>query len=235
MLEAISSGLAIDRIYLQQGTRGDFEKEIRALCRQQDIPLQYVPKEKLNRLVQGNHQGVAGFISLVTYQSLELILPAIYEQGHNPLILLLDQVTDVRNFGAIARSAEICGAHALVVPKSGSALITADAIKASAGALMRIPVCRENSLINAITYLESSGVSVFASDLNANKKIWEIDFLHPSAIVIGSEDAGVQSAILSRATGRFVIPQTGETDSFNVSVAAGIMLYEVQRQRVKFQ
>jgi 23S rRNA (guanosine2251-2'-O)-methyltransferase len=229
--EAVESGQPIDRIYLQQGTRGEFEKEVRQLCRVNDIPLQYVPKEKLNRLVQGNHQGIVGFISIISYQSLENVVPGIYENGESPLILIVDQVTDVRNFGAIARSAEICGVHAIVVPKTGSALINADAIKASAGALTRLSVCRENSLINTLTYLENSGIRVLASDLQANKAIWEIDLTNPVAIVIGSEDQGVQPAILSRVKEKFIIPQKGETDSFNVSVAAGIILYESLRQR----
>ncbi len=231
VVEAIERGVAFDRIYLQQGTRGDFEKEIRQLCRQFDVPLQYVPKEKLNRMTRGNHQGVAGFVSLIVYQSIENIIPLVFEKGEAPLILILDQITDVRNFGAIARSAEICGVHALLVPKAGTALINADAIKASAGALTRLAVCRENSLVNTVSFLQDSGIRVLASDLTASQKIFEIDWKLPTAIVIGSEDLGVQQALLSRVDERFIIPQKGETDSFNVSVATGIILYEVTRQR----
>jgi 23S rRNA (guanosine2251-2'-O)-methyltransferase len=232
VVDAIRAGTAIDRLYLQQGTRGDFEKEIRQLSREYDIPLQYVPKERLNRMAGGNHQGVAGFLSLLTYYRLEDVVPHIYEKGETPLILLLDGVTDVRNFGAIARSAEVCGVHALVVPKTGSALINADAIKTSAGALTRLHVCRENSLVTAIEYLQASGIQVFASDLKAEKYLFDLDLKLPAALVLGSEDEGIQPAVLSRVSERFIIPQKGETDSFNVSVAAGIMLYEALRQRL---
>jgi 23S rRNA (guanosine2251-2'-O)-methyltransferase len=231
VVDAIQAGASIDRIYLQQGTRGDFEKEIRILCKQNDVPLQYVPKERLNKMVKGNHQGIVGYLSLLTYYRLEDVVPTIYEKGETPLILLLDGVTDVRNFGAIARSAEVCGVHALVVPKSGTALINADAIKTSAGALTRMTVCRENSLITAVELLQNSGIQVFASDLKGKKYLFDLDLKVPVALVLGSEDEGVQLAILSKVTERFAIPQKGETDSFNVSVAAGIMLYEVLRQR----
>ena len=231
VVDAIRAGMTIDRLYLQQGTRGDFEKEIRQLSREYDIPLQYIPKERLNRIAGGNHQGIAGFLSLLTYYRLEDVVPGIFEKGETPLILLLDGVTDVRNFGAIARSAEVCGVHALVVPKAGSALINADAIKTSAGALTRLHVCRENSLVTATGYLQASGIQVFASDLKAGKYLFDLDLTAPAALVLGSEDEGVQQAILSRVSERFVIPQKGGTDSFNVSVAAGIMLYEALRQR----
>ncbi len=231
VVDAIRTGTAFDRLYLQQGTRGDFEKEIRQLCREHDIPLQYVPKERLHRMTGGNHQGIAGYTALLTYYRLEDVVPHVYEKGEAPLILLLDGVTDVRNFGAIARSAEICGVHALVVPRTGSALINADAIKTSAGALTRLQVCRENSLVTAVGYLQASGIQVFGSDLKAEKPLFDLDLKVPAALVLGSEDEGIQPAILSRVTERFVIPQKGETDSFNVSVAAGIMLYEAMRQR----
>jgi 23S rRNA (guanosine2251-2'-O)-methyltransferase len=233
IVEALQSGAHFDKIFLQQGTRGDFEKDIRRLCREHDVPLQYVPKEKMNKMVKGNHQGIVGYLALLDYYRLEDVVPGIFEKGETPLLLLLDRVTDVRNLGAIARSAEICGVHALVVPKSGSALINADALKTSAGALTRLHVCRENSLVTAVEYLQNSGIQVFASDLKAEKYIFDLDFTAPVALVVGSEDEGVHPSILSRVQHRFIIPQKGETDSFNVSVAAGIMLYEVLRQRMK--
>ncbi|HHM21663.1 MAG TPA: 23S rRNA (guanosine(2251)-2'-O)-methyltransferase RlmB [Bacteroidetes bacterium] len=231
VVEAIRAGSAFDKILLQRGTTGDFEKEIRQLCRQHGIPLQYVPREKLNRIVKGNHQGVVGYLALIRYYQLEDVVPHIYEKGETPLLLLLDGVTDVRNLGAIARSAEVSGAHALVVPWSGSALINADALKTSAGALSRLVVCREKSLVSAVEYLQNAGIRVFASDLTAPRPIGEMDFTSPSAIVVGSEDEGVSEGLLRRADERFIIPQKGTTDSYNVSVAAGIMLYEAGRQR----
>ena len=231
VLDAIQAGKKFDKIILQRGTTGDLEMELRRLCKEHDIPLQYVPKERLNRTIRGNHQGVIGYLALLDYYRLDDVVPHIWERGETPLILLLDGVTDVRNFGAIARSAEVCGVHALVVPKTGSALISADAIKTSAGALTRLTVCRENSLVTAVEYLQTAGIQVFASDLKAEKHIFEIDLTGPAALVIGSEDEGISQGLLDRVDAGFRIPQQGETDSFNVSVAAGIMLYETLRQR----
>lgn len=230
--DAIKSGSHFDKVFIQRGTVGDFEIEVRKLCREHEIPLQYVPKEKLSKITGGNHQGIIGYLALLTYYKLEDVIPMIYEKGETPLILLLDGVTDVRNLGAIARSAEVCGAHALVVPATGTALINADALKTSAGALTRLTVCREKSLVSTIEYLQNAGMQVFASDLKGERPIYEMDFTAPTALVIGSEDEGVSRGILKRVDERFVIPQKGETDSFNVSVAAGIMLYEVLRQRI---
>ena len=231
VVDAVRSGADIDKIFIQRGTSGDFEKEVRKLCKEQEIPLQYVPKEKLNRITQGNHQGIIGYLALLQYYRLEDVVPHIYEKGETPLILLLDRITDVRNFGAIARSAEVCGAHALVVPSNGSALINADAMKTSAGALARLMVCREKSLVTSLEYLQNAGVQVFASDLKGKQPIYKMDFTAPCAIVIGSEDEGTSQGLLDRADECFIIPQKGETDSLNVSVATGIMLYEAMRQR----
>ncbi len=233
--EAIRSGQTIDKVLLQQGTRGEFEKEIRHLCKAAGIPMQVVPREKLSQIVSGNHQGVIALVSLGTYYALEDLLPNIFERSQTPLLLLLDGVTDVRNFGAIARTAECMGAQALVVPQKGSALINADAMKASAGALSKIPVCRERSLSKAVELLQQSGVRVYASDLQAEQCVFELDFRHPTAFLLGSEGAGVSPALLRQADARFIIPQSGETDSLNVSVAAGMMLYEATRQRLTKQ
>ncbi len=232
VLDALQNGTPIDKILLQQGTRGDFEKQIRQLCRINNTPLQVAPKERLNREASGNHQGVIGFLSLLTYYRLEDVLPGIYESSETPLILLLDGVTDVRNFGAIARTAECCGVHALVIPKKKSAQINADAIKSSAGALTKIPVCRENSIEKTIELLRLSGVQVLASDLQAKEKIFDLDFKLPTAIIMGSESKGIHPSLLQKADKRFIIPQLGTTDSFNVSVATGIILYESLRQRI---
>jgi 23S rRNA (guanosine2251-2'-O)-methyltransferase len=231
VMEAVKAGKSIDKVMLQQGIRGEYEKELRFICKKNEVQLQVVPKERLNRFINGNHQGVIGFMSLIEYQSIENILPLVYEQSETPLFLILDGVTDVRNFGAIARSAEIAGVHAIIIPQKGAALINADAIKTSAGALTKIPVCRENSLINTIEFLQNSGVQVFASSLEAEGLIQNLDFKIPVALIIGSEDLGVQQSVMRKADKTFIIPQVGTGDSFNVSVAAGIMLYEVMRQR----
>lgn len=231
VVEAVKSGVAFDKLILQQGLRGDFEKEIRQLSRAFDIPLQVAPKERLKKWTTANHQGIIGLQSLITYHKLENLLPFVYEKSEMPLLLVLDGVTDVRNLGAIARSAECVGAHALIIPQKGSALINGEAIKTSAGALNRIPVCRESSLINAIEFLQQSGVAVLVSDLQAEELIYDLDLRGPVALVVGSEDTGISTGVAHRADERFIIPQEGSTDSFNVSVAAGIMLYEVLRQR----
>ncbi len=231
VIDVINSGKGVDKVLLQQGIRGEFEKEIRKLTKEKNVALQYVPKERLNKIAGGNHQGILAYLSLLEYQTLENILPFIYEKSETPLILVLDGVTDVRNMGAIARSAECLGAHALVIPATGSAQINAEAMKSSAGALGNIAVCREKNLSSAINYLKMSGIKIFASSLHADKTIFQQDFSMPCAIIIGSEDDGVSPAILRRADERFIIPQSGESNSLNVSVATGIMLYEVVRQR----
>ncbi len=233
VVDAIQSGQAIDKLYLQQGTRGDFEKEIRQLSKAHDIPLQVVPKEKLNRFTKANHQGIVGFLAMIAYYQLEDVLPGIFEKSETPLLLLLDGITDVRNLGAIARSAECVGAHALVVPRKGSAQINPEAMKASAGALARVAVCRANSMVNAIDYLQQSGIQVIASSLQAQKKVFELDLTQPSAIIVGAEGEGISPALEKKSNELFVIPQVGKMDSFNVSVAAGIILYEAMRQRMR--
>jgi 23S rRNA (guanosine2251-2'-O)-methyltransferase len=233
VVEAIKGGKTFEKILFQQGLTGEIEKEIRKLSREFQIPLSIVPREKLDKMANGaNHQGVIGHIALLTYSNLEDIVPHIFEKGEIPLLLLLDGVTDVRNFGAIARSAEVMGVHAIIVPQKGAALINADAIKASAGALNRIPVCREKTMSGVLDFLGSSGVRIIASDLKASTPLFEVDFTPPTAILIGSEDEGVNMNFIRRSDETFIIPQMGKTDSLNVSVATGIILYEVVKQRL---
>lgn len=232
VIDAIKSGSPFDKILLQKGIRGEFEKEVRHLTKSHNIPCQVVPKERLSKFVKGNHQGIVGFLSMIRYYTLENVLPMIYEKSEVPLVLLLDGITDVRNFGAIARSAEICGVHAIVIPQRGNAQINEEAIKTSAGALTRIPICREKSLISAMEYLALSGIQTYASDLKGEKKLFEIDWKQPAAIIMGSEGEGVSFPVLKKVNQNFIIPQVGTTDSFNVSVATGIILYEVGRQRM---
>ncbi len=231
--EAIKAGKAFEKIMIQQGLRGEMEIEIRKLSRENQIPLSIVPQEKLNKMANGaNHQGLVGFMALVSYLTLEDVLPHIFERGEVPLLLLLDGITDVRNFGAIARTAEVMGVHAIVVQQKGGALINADAIKASAGALNRMTVCREKTMSAVLDYLAQSGVRVIASDLKATQKLFDVDLTLPTAIIIGSEDVGVNGNFLRRSDETFIIPQVGAMDSLNVSVATGIILYEVVKQRI---
>lgn len=231
VLDAIRAGQPIEKLMLQQGTRGEFEKELRQLTRIHHIPVQVVPKERLNKLVRGNHQGIVGVLSPIRYYRLEDVLPMIYERSETPLLMLLDGITDVRNLGAIARSAELCGAQALVVPRKNSAQVNAEAIKTSAGALTKLPICRERSLVAAVEQLRLSGIRLLVSHLEASRPLYELDLRGPLALVVGAEGRGVSSDMLRAADETFLIPQLGTTDSFNVSVAAGIMLYEVMRQR----
>lgn len=232
VLEALEAGQSVEKVWLQKDTRGDFEIKLRRLCKRQGVPMTVIPKEKLNYMVRGNHQGVAALQAVAAYQQLEDILPFLYEQSKNPLVLLLDGVTDTRNFGAIARSAELCGVHALVIPSKGSAGLTPDALKTSAGALARLPVCRVKSLVSTIDFLRQSGLSVFASDLSGEQELPAMKLEGPVALVLGSEGDGISRGVAKAADTCFRIPQLGTLNSFNVSVAAGIMLYECMRQRL---
>ena len=233
VMDASQAGKPFEKLILQLGVRGEFEKEIRHLSSLYNIPMTVVPKERMGRFTQKNHQGIIGFLSAMPYYLIEDVMPMIYEKSEVPLILILDGVTDVRNFGAIARSAECCGVHTIVIPNKGSAGITEDALKTSAGALTKIPVCREYSLAKTIDFLELSGIQVFASRLGATDALYDLDLTVPTAIVMGSEGDGVSQALLKKVRNHFIIPQLGTTNSFNVSVASGIILYEAVRQRIK--
>lgn len=231
VLEALQAGQSLEKVWLQRGTRGEFEKNLRRLCRDRQVPMTITDKDRLSKMVRGNHQGVVALLTAATYYKLEDVLPFVYEQSQVPLMLILDGVTDVRNFGAIARSAELCGAQAIIIPSKGSAGLTAEAVKTSAGALSRLPVCRVKSLVSTIQYLQESGVQVFASDLSGKGFLHELDLSGPVALVLGSEGDGISQGVARAADACFKIPQIGTLNSFNVSVAAGIMLYETMRQR----
>ncbi|MEL7119089.1 MAG: 23S rRNA (guanosine(2251)-2'-O)-methyltransferase RlmB [Bacteroidota bacterium] len=231
VIESIQSGESIDKIVLQQGIRGEFEKEIRQLGKQFGIPIQYVPKERMNRMVSANHQGIIAYVSPIQYQAIEELIPKLTDKHESPLILVIDGITDVRNIGAIARTAEVFGVHAILMADRGNAMLGADAIKASAGALGKIPVCRTSSLVKSVEFLQMSNFQVLASDLKAEQTIDEMDFTLPTAVVMGSESKGISKVIAKVADHRFIIPQVGETDSLNVSVATGVILYECMKHR----
>lgn len=234
VLEAVKSGKDIEAVYIQRGLTGALFLELRVLLKSREIGFQLVPIEKLNRVTRKNHQGVIALISPVTYQRIEDIIPAIYERGETPLILVLDGVTDVRNLGAIARTAECAGVHALVVPAKGAAQINSDAIKTSAGALFKIPVCRHESLLKVCNFLRESGLQIVACTEKTNDYLYAVDFKVPTAIVMGAEDRGISNEIIRSADHLSKIPMKGEIASLNVSVSAGIILYEVIRQRGEF-
>lgn len=232
IIEAIENGKELESLFIQRGLSGDLISELRKLIKDREIPYSQVPIEKLNRLTLKNHQGVVGFVSPITYNKIEDIIPLVYERGETPLILVLDGLTDVRNMGAIARTAECAGVHALVVPKKGSAEINPDAIKTSAGALYTIPVCRHDDLGQVLRFLQESGLQVVACTEKTDNMIYVPDFTMPSAIVLGAEDKGISNQIIRLADHLAKIPMYGEIGSLNVSVSAGVILYEAIRQRL---
>lgn len=231
VIEAIRSGKEIESLYIQRGIGGDLLNELKGLLHEYNIIAQQVPVEKLNRITMKNHQGVIAFISPITYQRVEDIIPAVYERGEVPLILVLDSITDVRNMGAIARTAECGGVHAIVVPAKGSAQVNPDAIKTSAGALYKIPVCRHNDFMQTIKFIQESGLQIVCCTEKTQEFIYKPDYTMPTAIVMGSEEDGVRNEIIRIADHLAKIPMYGEIESLNVSVATGIILYEAVRQR----
>lgn len=231
VIEAVKAGRDIETIYMQRGLSGDLFLELKALLSGTLIPLSLVPSEKLNRMTSKNHQGVIAVISPITYQHIEDLIPAIYESGQTPLILILDRITDVRNMGAIARTAACAGVHAIVVPLKNAAQINADAIKTSAGALFSIPVCRHTNLHKACLFLQDSGLQVVACTEKTSDLIYQADFTLPTAIVMGAEDEGISNELIRVANHLAKIPMAGKIESLNVSVSAGIILYEAVRQR----
>lgn len=230
LLEALEAGREIDKILLKRGLRSEEVSRITALARERTIPLQIVPEERLTRLTRKQHQGVVAFISEIEYTPLETLIPMLYEAGRSPFVLLLDGLTDVRNFGAIARTAECAGVDALIIPERGSVTVTADAIKTSAGALHRLPVCRVSSIMSAVSLLQASGLKIVAASEKARDVYTETELRLPLGLVLGAEDEGVSEEVLRRADHIVRIPQVGAIGSLNVSVAAGILIYEIVRQ-----
>lgn len=231
IIETIQAGKEIDRLFIQKGLSNDLIKELTNVARDYKIPFANVPIEKLNRITRKNHQGAIAFISAINYASLDNIVSETYQNGKEPLILMLDRVTDVRNFGAIARTAECCGVDAIVIPSRGSAAINADAMKTSAGALNYIPVCREDNLKITIQYLKDSGMIIVACTEKTDKMIHELNLNQPAVIIMGSEEDGISPEYLKLADVRGKIPMSGKIESLNVSVSAGIVIYEAVRQR----
>lgn len=231
VIEAVEAGKDIDKVLVKRELQGELFKELQSVLRAYEIPMQKVPVERIDRVTRKNHQGVIAFTSAVTYQKLEDIVPLLYEEGKNPFIVVLDGITDVRNFGAIARTCEVAGVDAIVIPLRGSVSVNADAIKTSAGALHSISVCREHNLKDAIVFLKNSGIKVVAATEKASLNYTGTDLSVPVAIVMGAEDTGVAPEHLRICDELVRIPQIGTIQSLNVSVAAGVMLYEVVRQR----
>jgi len=231
VIEAIRAGRSIDKVLIKNGLSNELFGELYQLIKEYDIPFQYVPLEKINRITRKNHQGILALMASVEFFRIEDVLPTIFEKGEEPLILLLDQVTDVRNFGAIVRSAECAGVHAVVIPEKGAARIGADAVKTSAGALNIVPVCRTPNMSNTIDYLRNSGITVVAATEKAADDYTRVSMAGPLAIIMGAEDKGISPAMLRAADHLAKIPILGTIGSLNVSVAASLMMYEAVRQR----
>ncbi|SNQ42098.1 23S rRNA (guanosine(2251)-2'-O)-methyltransferase RlmB [Cellulophaga lytica] len=232
IIEAINANEALDKIFVQKGLKGDLFRELENLARKKGISISYVPVEKLNRLTKNNHQGVVANISPITFHNFEELVENVIQKKEAPLFLLLDQLSDVRNFGAIIRTAECTGVDGIIIQKKGAAPVTADTIKTSAGAAFKVPIAKVNHIKDAVHYLQASGVKIIAASEKTENTIYDVSFKEASAIIMGSEDVGISPSILKAADHTAKLPLLGEIESLNVSVACGVFLYEAVRQRL---
>jgi 23S rRNA (guanosine2251-2'-O)-methyltransferase len=232
LIEAFQAGRAIDKILLLKTAAGEIVDEIKQLAKSNNVPIQFVPIEKLNALSKANHQGIIAFTALVNYLQLQEVIDFVVSNKQTPLFILLDGVTDVRNIGAIARTAVCTGVQALIIPDKGVGALNEEAMKSSAGALEHIHICRVNSLMKAVDELHLNGIKVYASEMTANKVLHEITFNEPCAFIMGNEEKGVFPALMKICDATFKIPMAGKFESLNVSVAAGMILYEAMQQRI---
>lgn len=232
IIETINSEKEIDKLFIQKGLSNPLIKELIQTARKFNVPIAQVPGEKLNRFTRKNHQGAVAFVSAVKYASLDNIIDQCYQKGKEPFILILDRVTDVRNFGAIARTAECAGVDAIVIPTRGSAAVNSDAMKTSAGALNYLPICRTENLKITIDFLKNSGIQIIACTEKADKSIYDVDYTNPVAIMLGSEEDGISGEYLKLADQKGKIPMIGNIDSLNVSVSAAVAIYEAVRQKL---
>ena len=231
VIEAVKSGQHLERVFIQKNLKGDLYRELMLELHQSSSPISKVPIERINKFTKKNHQGVVALISPIQYHSLEHLIPELFEQGKNPLLLILDEITDVRNFGAIARTAECLGVHGIIIPIRGGAQVNEDAVKTSAGAFNYLPVCRENNLLDAAKYLQESGINLIACSEKTDNNLKEMDFTLPTAIIMGSEERGISPVLMELANDIAKVPMSGNIESLNVSVATGMALYEAERQR----
>ncbi len=232
VIEAIESGKQVDKVLMKKDLGGELARELLSVTREYNVPVQRVPVERINKVTRKNHQGVIAFMAAVDYYHVDDIMPALYDEGINPLVVVLDGVTDVRNFGAIARTCECAGVNCIVIPERNSVSVNADAVKTSAGALNYLPVCRERNLVKAVQYLRDSGFKVMGASEKTDLNYTKADFTGPVAIVLGAEDTGISTDVLKLCDTLVAIPEFGQINSLNVSVAGGIMIYEVVRQRL---
>lgn len=231
VIEAIAAGKNVEKVMIQSGLANDLVKELIAIAKNNNVPISYVPAEKLKRLSSKNHQGVISLLSAVSFSSVDDLIYKAYNEGREPFFLILDRITDVRNFGAIVRTAECAGVDGIIIPDKGNAPITSDAMKTSAGALNHLPVCRERDLKKTLQLLHDNGIRVVACTEKTDREIYELNLTGPLAIIMGSEEDGISDNLLRNADELAKIPLKGKIGSLNVSVAAGIALYEVVRQK----
>lgn len=232
VIEAIESGKQVDKVLMKKDLGSELARELLSVTREYNVPVQRVPVERINKVTRKNHQGVIAFMAAVDYYHVDDIVPALYDEGINPLVVVLDGMTDVRNFGAIARTCECAGVNCIVIPERNSVSVNADAVKTSAGALNYLPVCRERNLVKAVQYLRDSGFKVMGASEKTDLNYTKADFTGPVAIVLGAEDTGISTDVLKLCDTLVAIPEFGQINSLNVSVAGGIMIYEVVRQRL---
>lgn len=232
VLEAIDAGKDIDKILLSKTLNSETAQEISDRARQLRVPVQRVPVQKIDRITRRNHQGVLAMLAAVTYYRVENLVPQLFDEGENPFVIVLDGVTDVRNFGAVARTCECAGVSAIVIPDRESVSVNADAVKTSAGALNYLPVCREHNLVNAVKLLRDSGFKIVGTSDKSHITYTQADYTGPVAIVLGAEDKGISLEIMKLCDTQVFIPEFGHINSLNVSVAGGIIIYEVVRQRL---
>ncbi|CAH8291895.1 23S rRNA (guanosine2251-2'-O)-methyltransferase [Mariniflexile fucanivorans] len=232
IIEAINSEETIDKVFLQKGLHGELYSELEAIIRKNSINSSYVPIEKLNRLTKGNHQGAVAQISPIAFHDLETLVMNVIESGKTPLFLLLDQLSDVRNFGAIIRTAECAGVHGIIIQKKGGAPVNGDTIKTSAGAVFKIPICKVDHIKDAVFHMQASGIKVIAATEKTDDTVYDVSFTEPCAIIMGSEDRGINPSILKVVDAKAKLPLLGDIESLNVSVACGAFLYEAVRQRL---
>lgn len=231
VIEAVKNNRTIDKVFIKKGLNNDLFQELYQLLKEYHVAFQFVPIEKINRITRKNHQGVLALLSPVEFHRIETLLPGLFETGVDPFILVLDQITDVRNFGAIVRSAECAGIQTIIIPEKGMAAIGADAVKTSAGAIHHMPICRVENLPNTIQFLKESGIKIVAATEKSNVVYTRANLNTPLAIVMGSEESGISDQVLRLADEQLQIPIVGKIESLNVSVAAALMIYEAVRQR----
>lgn len=231
IIEAINANKSIDKVFIQKGLRGELFHELEALIRKQGVNSSYVPVEKLNRLTKNNHQGAVAQISPIEFHDLDNLVLNVIETGKTPLFLLLDQISDVRNFGAIIRTAECTGVNGIIIQKKGGAPVNGDTIKTSAGAVFKVPLCKVDHIKDAMFHLQASGIKVIAATEKTDNTIYDVSFKEPCGIIMGSEGRGINPSVLKLVDDKAKLPLLGEIESLNVSVACGAFLYEAIRQR----